>query len=157
MKKKIHTWNIRLLVDKSFVPASQQTSEPAYFVVDCRILNNLLLCCFFTVRKTCVSGGPPVFHSPIFLRFSICGIELDHLYLIAQPSILEKNTLPLNCVFLSSEQQLAHVIERLSKAFKMATRQALKNTMYTQSPHNANANLCGIQLMYPLVGEFCVS
>ena len=35
IKKKDNTWNIRCLVDESFVPSAQQTS-----VLDCQISNN---------------------------------------------------------------------------------------------------------------------
>jgi hypothetical protein len=44
MKKK-NTWNIRCLVDESFVPATQQHSDPAYHIEDCPIL--LLILLFF--------------------------------------------------------------------------------------------------------------
>ena len=33
-EKKNNTWNIRRLVDESFVPATQQPSDPAYYIED---------------------------------------------------------------------------------------------------------------------------
>ena len=38
--KKNNTKNIRRLVNESFVPANQQTSKPAYYIVDCRIFGS---------------------------------------------------------------------------------------------------------------------
>ena len=32
--KANNVWNIRRLIDKSFVPASQGASEPGYYIVD---------------------------------------------------------------------------------------------------------------------------
>ena len=39
-EKKNNTWNINHLVDESFVPATQQPSNPAYYIEDCRILGH---------------------------------------------------------------------------------------------------------------------
>ena len=36
--KKNNDWNIRRLVDESFVPANQQTSKLAYYIVDCTVV-----------------------------------------------------------------------------------------------------------------------
>ena len=35
--KRNNSWNIRHLVDGTFVPENQRTSEPAYYIVDCWI------------------------------------------------------------------------------------------------------------------------
>ena len=35
--EKNNSWNIRRMVNESFVPATQQTSKPAYYIVDCWI------------------------------------------------------------------------------------------------------------------------
>ena len=40
-EKKYNTWNIRRLVDESFITATQQPSEPAYYIEDCWIFGCL--------------------------------------------------------------------------------------------------------------------
>ena len=63
MKK--NTWNVRHLVEESFVPSAHRPSEPAYYIVDCRIyegaLGFLKVTVFVSVRRV-KSLLPPKSH-----------------------------------------------------------------------------------------------
>ena len=67
--KKNNTWNIRCLVDELFIPVTQQPSDLAYHIEDCRILGQSLLskdwnhCTGYflipLIRTHCTIYGPP--------------------------------------------------------------------------------------------------